>query len=37
MIFSGLRTLNKRICNNEAVYEYENKIKMKLVDSCLES
>ena len=37
MIFSGFRTLHKRICNNEAVYEYENVIKMKLVDTCLES
>lgn len=37
MIFSGLRSLQKRVYNNDIVYEYENIIKMKLVDSCLQS
>lgn len=37
MVFLGLRTLQKRLYSNEKVYKYENSIKMKLVDSCLQS
>lgn len=37
MVFSGLRILQKRVYNNDFVYQYENRIKMKLVDSCLQS
>ena len=37
MVFLGLRTLQKRLYSNEKVYKYENYIKMKLLDSCLQS
>lgn len=37
MVFMGLRTLQKRLYSTEKVYRYENTIKMKLVDSCLQS
>lgn len=33
----GLRTLQKRVYSTEKVYRYENTIKMKLADSCLQS
>ena len=37
MVFLGLRNLQKRLYSTERVYKYENTIKMKLVDSCLQS
>lgn len=33
----GLRTLQKRLYSSEKVFRYENSLKMKLVDSCLQS
>ena len=37
MLFSGFKVLQRRILTLEAVYEYENDKKMKLVDRCLQS
>ena len=37
MLFSGFKTLQRRIMSMEAVYEYENDKKMRLVDRCLQS
>ena len=37
MLFSGFKVLQRRIMTLEAVYQYENDKKMKLVDRCLQS
>lgn len=37
MLFSGFKTMQRRIMSMEAVYEYENDKKMRLVDRCLQS
>lgn len=37
MLFSGFKTLQKRIYSHEAAYEYENSKKMVIVSKCLVS
>lgn len=37
MTFSGLKALQKRIYSNDYVSKYENGLKMKLVEICLQS
>lgn len=37
MTFSGLKALQKRIYSNDFVSKYENTLKMRLADICLQS
>ena len=37
MAFSGLKVLQKRVFSSDNISKYENQLKMRLVDSCLQS